>query len=133
MSLVRISWTVAMPIPPMSPPGAGAFGILGGLLLPLSLLLAWRKRPPGPVGALIKSGAVDPDIALKPKTAGIARPGDLDRFVRAGIVRVHEDGRVWVDLVALRRRRIRMTVAVGLAVTALVGLGWLLARSVGLA
>jgi hypothetical protein len=117
----------------MSPPGAGAFGILGGLLLPLSLILAWRKRPPGPVGALVKAGAVDPEVALRPKTAGIVRPGDLDRFVRAGIVRAHEDGRVWVDLVELRRRRIRLTVAVGLVVTALVALGWLLARTVGLA
>jgi hypothetical protein len=122
-----------MPIPPMNPPGAGTFGILGGLLLPLSMVLAWRARPPGPVGALVKAGAIDPGVALKPKTAGIVRPGDLDRFVRAGIVRVLDDGRVWVDLAALRRSRMRLTAIVGLAAAAVLVGGWLLARTVGLA
>ena len=122
-----------MPIPPMSPPGAGSLGILGGLLLPLSMILAWRKRPPGPVGALVKAGAIGADVALKPKTAGIVRPGDLDRFVRAGTVRVLDDGRVWVDVAELKRRRMRWTISVGLAVTVVIGGGWALARAVGIA
>jgi hypothetical protein len=122
-----------MPIPPLSPPGAGTFGILGGLLLPLSMVLAWRKGPPGPVGALLRAGAVDRDVALKPKTAGIVRPGDLDRFVRSGVVHADADGRYWVDLAALRRRRIRLIVGVGLVGLAVLGGGWILLRSVGLA
>ena len=121
-----------MPIPPMTPPGAGTFGILGGLVLPLSLILTWRTRPSGPVGALLKAGATGPALALKPKTAGIARPGDLDRFVRAGIVHADGDGRFWVDLAALRRRRIRAGAAVGLVGLAVLVGGWFLARAVGL-
>lgn len=122
-----------MPIPPMPAPGAGAFGVLGGLLLPVSMILAWRKRPPGPVGALVKAGAIDPGVALRPKTAGIVRPGDLDRFVQSGVVRTLDDGRVWVDVATLKRRRVRMTVAVGAVVAVAIGGGWLLARAVGLA
>ena len=121
-----------MPIPPMSPPGAGTFGLLGGLLLPLTMIIAWRKRPPGPVGALVKAGAVSADVALKPKTAGIVRPGDLDRFVRAGVVRTLDDGRVWVDLAELRRRRIRITATVGAIAAIAVGGGWALAWTVGI-
>lgn len=117
----------------MSPPGAGSFGILGGLLLPLSMIIAWRKRPPGPVGALIKAGATDASVALKPKTAGIVRPGDLDRFVRAGVVQALDDGRVWVDVVALKRRRLWITAVVGGIVGLATGGGWLLARAVGMA
>ena len=117
----------------MSPPGAGTFGILGGLLLPLSMIIAWRMRPPGAVGALVKAGATDASVALRPKTAGIVRPADLDRFVRAGVVRELDDGRVWVDLAALRRSRVRLTALVGLAATAALVGGWILARTVGLA
>lgn len=82
-------------------------------MLPISLILAWRKRPPGPVGALIRAGAIGPSVALKPKTAGITRPGDLDRFIRSGTVQVLADGRVWVDLAEVRRRRRRWMVAAG--------------------
>lgn len=121
-----------MPIPPIPPPGVGSFGLLGGLLLPVSMIIAWRKRPPGPVGALVKAGAISPEVALKPKTAGIARPGDLARFERAGVVRTLDDGRVWVDVAMLKRQRIRITVAVGAAMTIALGGGWFLARAVGL-
>ena len=117
----------------MSPPGAGTFGILGGLLLPLSMIIAWRKRPPGPVGALIKAGATDASVALRPKTAGIVRPADLDRFVRAGVVRELDDGRVWVDVAALKRRRLWITTVVGVIVAIATAGGWLLARAVNLA
>jgi hypothetical protein len=117
----------------MSPPGAGTFGILGGLLLPLSMIIAWRMRPPGAVGALVKAGATDASVALRPKTAGIVRPADLDRFVRAGVVRELDDGRVWVDVAALNRRRLRITAVIGGLVAIASGSGWLLARAVGLA
>jgi len=117
----------------MSPPGAGSFGILGGLLLPLSMIIAWRKRPPGPVGALVKAGATDASVALRPKTAGIGRSSDLDRFILAGVVRELDDGRVWVDVAALKRRQLRVTAVVGGIVAIAVVGGWLLAGAVGLA
>lgn len=133
LSFLASRYRGAMAVPPVPSPGAGAFGILGGLILPISLILAWRKGPPGPVGALIRAGAIGPSVALKPKTAGITRPGDLDRFLRAGIVQALADGRVWVDLAEVRRRRRRWMVAAGaLAIVTAIGIWWAV-RAVGTA
>jgi hypothetical protein len=86
--------------------GGGQFGLLGGMMLPVMLLVALLKAPPGPVRRLIQAGAVSPETALKPATAKIARPAELAGARRKGIVVTLPDGRCWVDVPRFRRRRV---------------------------
>lgn len=112
------------------PGGTGAFGAFGGLIMAASLLLSLRKQPPGPVGRLAKAGATSPEQALKPSTAGIVRPVELRPAIRRGLVHELDDGRLWVDVARVRRRRIRIAVFAGLATMLVIELLWLFLRSV---
>ncbi len=96
------------------PPTGGTFGMLGGLIMPISVLIALRKAPPGPVKRLINSGATSPETAMKPATAKIARPIELTPAVRSGVVIALEDGRYWVDVRRYRKRRLVTALVIGL-------------------
>jgi hypothetical protein len=103
----------AFPPQTAMPMNGGSFGILGGLIMPISVLIALRKAPPGPVQRLIIAGATSPETALKPATAKIVRPIELARAVRLGIAIALPDGRYWVDVKRYRRRRLIVALIVG--------------------
>jgi hypothetical protein len=117
-----------MPLP--LGPGGGGFGAIGGLIFAVSLLLTMRRQPPGPVGRLVKAGATSPTTALKPKTASIPRPSELAPSIRRGVVVELDDGRCWVDLPRLRRRRLALIAALGIGAAIVLELAWLFLRSV---
>lgn len=117
---------IAMPFP--TTPPSGGFGALGGAVFAISILLSMRKQPPGPVGMLVDAGATGPETALKPRTAGIRRPDELKTPIRKGIVQELEDGRCWVDLVYLKRRRLKLAIYSFLGVMVAIDLLWLFLR-----
>jgi hypothetical protein len=106
------------------PPTGGTFGMLGGLIMPISVLIALRKAPPGPVRRLMNAGATSPDTALKPSTAKITRPVELSRALRQGVVIALPDGRYWVDATRYRRRRIALAVVIGVVLAACAEGAW---------
>ena len=109
--------------------GGGGFGALGGLVLVVSLMISMRKMPPGPVGKLMQSGAVSPETALKPTTAKIARPHELVPGVRSGIILELDDGRCWVDVAKLKRRRVRTAIVLAITLAVVAEGAWLALRS----
>ncbi len=112
-----------MPLP--TTPPSGGFGALGGAVFAISILLTMRRQPPGPVGLLVESGATDAETALKPRTAGIVRPDELRSSIKKGVVVQLEDGRCWVDLARLRRRRMKLALVAFLAVMVAIDVIWL--------
>lgn len=92
--------------------------------MPISILLAMRKAPPGPVKRLILAGATSPDTALKPATAKITRPFELAGPIKRGIVVVLPDGRHWVDVRRYRRRRWITAIAIGVTLALLAEGAW---------
>lgn len=112
------------PIP--TPTGGGAFGMLGGLMMPITVLLALRKAPPGPVKRLLLAGAVSPETALKPSTAKITRPIELNGPTKRGIVVAMPDGRFWVDVPRFKRQRMIWAIALGLVLAVVAELAWLI-------
>ncbi len=97
-------------------------------MMPIAIFLAMRRQPPGPVGRLVKAGAISPETALKPTTAKIYRLADLDAHMRAGIVTSMPDGRYWVDVIKLRRRRLKIAIVIGIAAAVLAECAWLFLR-----
>jgi len=111
---------------PSQPGGmGGGFGALGGLVMVLSLMLSMRKMPPGPVGKLMQAGAISPDTAMKPTTAKIIRPHEIAPGVRSGLIRQLEDGRCWVDVPRVKRRRLWTSIAIALTLAVIAECAWL--------
>jgi hypothetical protein len=92
------------------------------------LLLALRNQPPGPVGRLMKIGAISPDTAVRPSTAKIARSYELNGPVRSGLVVMLPDGRCWVDVPKVKRRRWMIAIIAAVIVAVLAELLWLFLR-----
>lgn len=101
-------------------------------MMPLMLLIAIRKAPPGPVQKLMQSGATSPDTALKPGTAKITRPIELTGAVRKGIVVALPDGRYWVDVPRFKRRRLIVAILLAVAVGVTAEVAWLALRGLGI-
>jgi hypothetical protein len=113
-------------------PSSGLLGgALGGIMMPLMILVALRKAPPGPVKRLMQAGAVSPDTALKPSTAKITRPVELNGAKRKGIVIALPDGRCWVDVRRFRRRRVVGAVILVISIAIAIEIAWLAARALG--
>ncbi len=106
--------------------------MLGGLIMPISVLLAIRKAPPGPVKRLMLAGAVSPETALKPSTAKITRPIELAGPARRGIVVALDDGRYWVDVRRFKRQRLIMAIILGVVLAVAAEGAWLFLRSSGI-
>jgi hypothetical protein len=98
----------------------------------VSLLMTLRKQPPGAPGKLMRAGATSAERALKPKTAGILRHHELEPALRSGLVFELEDGRYWVDVPRLKRRRLRLALIVFCATGAVVAGAWFALRAMGL-
>lgn len=106
------------------PTNGGTFGMLGGLMMPIAILIALRKAPPGPVKKLILAGATGPETALKPTTAKIARPVELEGPCRSGVVVALPDGRYWVDVPRYQRRRWRFAIGIAVLLAIIVEAAW---------
>lgn len=97
--------------------------MVGAVVGPL-MMLAIALQKPGPVRTLTKAGALSPDSARKPATLGLVE-SPLQPLIRARVVIREEDGRIWLDARAARRRQWRIGAVVGgvvLAASALVAL-----------
>lgn len=116
-----------MPMP-FGSGGGGGLGAMGGLIFGVSLLLSMRRQPPGPIGRLIQSGAVDPEHARRPSTVGIRRPLELKPAIRKGLVVELGDGRCWVDQPKVRRRRIRIAIVAAVAAAVVLEAAFLFLR-----
>jgi len=90
------------------------FGIVGMLIMPVSIILMILKQPPGPIAKMIKLGAVDESSARKLKSLEIPRAYLLDNGLKRGVIRKTEDGRYWVDIGRNRRRRRRLAFLAGM-------------------
>lgn len=112
--------------------GSGGFGAFGGLVMVVSVVLMLRKQPPSAVGRLIRAGAVAPETAIKPATAGIQRPHELAPAIRRGLVHPLGDGRCWADAARVRRRRWIAAILVALALGVAAEVVWLGLRWLGL-
>ena len=89
---------------------------LGLIAYPL-LAAGYLASRTGPVAKFIKAGATSPEHARRPTSLGIERPSVLSDPVRSGTLQRLADGRYFVDLAIVRRRRRRV-----LLVLSLVGL-----------
>lgn len=93
--------------------------MLGAVVGPL-MMLAIALQKPGPVRTLTKAGALSRDSARKPATLGLSEP-PLQPLIRARVVVREEDGRIWLDAAAARRRQWRIGAVVGAVVLAVSG------------
>lgn len=110
----------------------GMGGAFGGLISVVMVLILMRKSPPGPIGRLIAAGATSPETALKPQTAKIVRLHELDSALQRGLVVRLDDGRCWVDVPKVRRRRWVIIVTIAIAAGLVAEGVYLAARSLHL-
>ncbi|MDZ4754893.1 MAG: hypothetical protein SGJ11_10410 [Phycisphaerae bacterium] len=110
---------------PFPPTGGGALGIFGGMMIPIGIFLMLRRQPPGVVGLLMRAGATSPATALKPSTAKITRSFMLAGPLRSGVVTMLPDGRCWVDVAKVRRRRWITAIALSILAGVAAELVWL--------
>jgi len=80
---------------------------LGLIVYPIAAIVILASRP-GPVAKFQKAGATSPERARRPGSIGIERASDLTDYLRSGVLTRLADGRYYVDLPILRRRRRRV-------------------------
>jgi hypothetical protein len=88
---------------------------IGLILYPLvPLILVGSQR--GPISVFYRAGAISPETARRPQS--VKAKGELDRSIKRGLLVPTGDGRYYVNVDAYRRR-VRLSWAIGIALTLL--------------
>lgn len=82
---------------------------IGLIAYPIVAVVILASQP-GPVGKFVKAGATSPERARRPSSLGIERTSLLADHVRSGVLHRLADGRYYVELPIVRRRRKRVII-----------------------